>query len=112
MRTFKDVMDRAGRLIEEHRAQASSAGAVYKFVLEGEGGGTFVLNLTDTPGVMEGDGAADCTMRMTIDDFVDMAEGRMDSRELFFQGRLLVDGDMGLALKLKKLRDSVGMPEL
>ena len=50
------VTEHAGRMIEEHRAQATATGAIYKFVLSGEGGCTFVLNLTDNPSVTEGDG--------------------------------------------------------
>jgi len=112
MTTVNELIERAGRMIDEHRAQATATGAIYKFVLGGEGGCTFVLNLTDTPGVTEGDGDANCTIRMAASDFIEMAEGRIDSRELFFAGRLRVDGDMGLALKLKKLRDTVRSSQL
>lgn len=103
MATVEDILERAGAMIEQHRDQASAVGARYKFVLSGEGACTFVLNLTENPNLSTGDGAADCTIRTAASEFVRMAEGEVDSRELFFSGKLKVDGDMGLALKLKKL---------
>ena len=107
MPTIKELMDEANQLLEEHRAEAVATGGVYKFVLEGPGGGTFVLNLNDATGVIEGDGSANCTIYVGVDDFIEMAEGHIDSRELFFAGKLRVDGDIGLALKLKKLQSTI-----
>jgi putative sterol carrier protein len=103
MATAKEWMDEAKKRIEENKAKASMTGAVYKFVLDGDGGGTFLMDLTDCPGVTEADGDAHCTIKMGAKDFVDMVEGRVDSRQLFFMGKLRVEGDMGLAMKLKKL---------
>lgn len=103
MPTVGDILDRAGTIIEEHKERASAVGARYKFVLNGEGACTFMLNLTENPNVFEGEGEADCTIRTAASEFIRMAEGQVDSRELFFMGKLKVDGDMGLALKLKKL---------
>jgi putative sterol carrier protein len=112
MATVKELMERASRILAEHKAEARQLSTVYKFVLEGEDGGTFVLDLTDNPSVSVGDGPANCTIRLAAADFVEMAEGRIDSRDLFFAGKLRVDGDMGLALKLKKLRDTVRATQL
>jgi putative sterol carrier protein len=103
MPTVRDILNRASDMIESHRDNASSLGARYKFVLSGEGGCTFVLDLTDSPGVFEGDHDADCVIRVDTKDFIRMAEGEVDSRDLFFGGKLKVVGDMGLALKLKKM---------
>lgn len=106
MATVKELMERAGRVITEHRDEAGAVGAVYKFVLAGDEGGTYVMDLKDQLAVTESDDDSDCTIRMEASDFVDMAEGRVDSRELFFTGRMTVDGDMGLAMKLRKLTAS------
>ena len=107
MTTIKELMDHARKMIDENKALASSTGAVYKFVLDGDGGGTFVINLKDNPGVTEGDGAANCTVKMGTTDFVDMIERRVDSRMLFFAGKVRVEGDIGLALKLKKILNTI-----
>jgi putative sterol carrier protein len=94
---------------EEDRGGQSSGtiGAVYKFVLDGDGGGTFIMNFTDNPGVTEADGAAQCIIKMAANDFVNVVEGRADMRLLFFTGKVKVEGDMGLAIKLKKLFDTI-----
>ena len=103
MVTVKEILERANAIVFSNKERASAANVRYKFVLNGDAICTFVLDLTEAPGVSEGDGAADCTFRMGAADFIRLADGEVDSRELFFSGKLKVDGDMGLALKLKKL---------
>lgn len=107
MATAKDKMDEAKKRIEENPEQAKQIGAVYKFVLDGDGGGTWIMNLKDNPGVTEGDGDAQCTIKMAAGDYVDMVEGRANGQQLFFTGKLKIEGDMGLAMKLQKLTDMI-----
>jgi putative sterol carrier protein len=107
MATARDFMDRANKRIEENKAQASTIGGVYKFVLHGDGGGTFIINLTDNPGVTEGEGAAQCTIKMSAKDYVDMIEGRADGRKLAFMGKLKIEGDLAAALKLQKISEMI-----
>ena len=45
---------------------------------------------------------------MAARDFIDVVEGRADRRALFFMGRLSVEGDWALAMKLKKLDEMMG----
>jgi putative sterol carrier protein len=105
MTTASDKLKQMGAMIAEKKSQASAIGAVFKFALEGEGGGDFIVNLKDNPGVTEGDGPAECTIRMTSQDFVDLTEGKANGQQLFFTGRLKVEGDMSLALRLQALMD-------
>jgi putative sterol carrier protein len=102
MKTAKELMQIAQKKIQENKEQAAVLDTVYKFVLSGDDGGTFVINLADNPGVTEGDGAANCTIKMAAKDFAKMVAKRSDPRSFFFLGKLRVEGDMGLALKLKK----------
>lgn len=62
MTTVKDLMQRASNMIDEDPDQARKFGGIYKFVLEGDGGRTFIIDLTDNPRVIDGDGAAQCTI--------------------------------------------------
>lgn len=105
MATAKEKMDEAAKKIAENAEQAKAIGAVYKFVLAGDGGGTWVMNLKDNPGVSEGEGDAQCTIKMAANDYVDMLEGRANGQQLFFSGKLKIEGDMGLAMKLQKLTE-------
>lgn len=105
MTTASDKLKQMGAKIAENKTQASAIGAIFKFVLDGDGGGSFIVNLKDSPGVTEGDGAAECTVRMTAQDFVDLTEGKANGQQLFFTGKLKVEGDMSLALRLQPLMD-------
>lgn len=107
MTTAKELMQRIGEKIAGRNELLSGVGAVYKFVLDGEGGGTYLVDLKSALSVSESDGPAACTIRMTAGDFVDLFEGRANGQALFFGGRLKVEGDMGLALKLQTLTDIV-----
>jgi putative sterol carrier protein len=105
MTTGKELIERLGSKISQDPSVAASFGAIYKFVLEGNGGGTWIVNMKDAPGAREGDGAADCTISLDASDFVDLVEGRANGQQLYFQGRLRIDGNLGLALKLQNLAD-------
>jgi putative sterol carrier protein len=107
MATAQELMRLIGEKIAGRKELLSSVGAVYKFVLDGDGGGTYLVDLKSELKVTEGDGAAACTVLMTAADFVDLFEGRANGQALFFGGRLRVEGDMGLALKLQTLTDVV-----
>lgn len=103
MATARELMEKAGKKIEQNSDAAKAIGAVYKFVLEGEGGGTYVMDLKDDPKVTEGEAEAPCTIRMAASDWVEMLEGRANGQQLFFTGKLKIEGDMGLAMKLQNL---------
>src|SRR5688572_14848722 len=105
MATGKELIERLGAKVAKDPNVASNFGAIYKFVLEGAGGGTWIVNLKDAPGAREGDGDADCTISLSSTDFVDLIEGRANGQQLYFQGKLRIDGNLGLALKLQNLAD-------
>ncbi|RZJ16674.1 MAG: SCP2 sterol-binding domain-containing protein [Brevundimonas sp.] len=49
------------------------------------------------------DKPADATIKLAWDDFIALAEGRLDPMMAFMQGKLKIDGDMMLAQKLAPL---------
>jgi putative sterol carrier protein len=53
--------------------------------------------------VTNDDGAADCTLKVTLGDFVDMVEGRLNGMNAFMSGKLKVEGDMSIAMKLQTI---------
>lgn len=103
MATASELFERIGQKISGRSELLTSIGAVYKFVLDGDGGGTWLVDLKSGPAVKAEDGPAACTVRMTSADFVDLFEGRANGQALFFAGKLKVEGDMSLALKLESL---------
>jgi predicted lipid carrier protein YhbT len=105
MTTASELMTKIGEKIRGREELKTSIGAVYKFVLSGDGGGTFLVDLKQALTVTESDGAAACTVSMAASDFVDLFEGRQNGQALFFAGKLRVDGDMSLALKLGNVTD-------
>jgi putative sterol carrier protein len=105
MTTAAELATRIGEKVAGRKDLQAAVGAVYKFVLEGDGGGTYVLDLKEKLAVIPGDGPAGCTIRMAASDFVDLFEGRANGQALFFGGKLKIEGDMGLALKLQTLTD-------
>lgn len=105
MATVHDLMEMARGRMEEERADAAALGAVYKFILEGSDGGTFMIDMVEPPAIREADETADCTIRMKADDFVRMIETKGDPRQYLFMGKLKVDGNIGLAIKLRKFTD-------
>ena len=46
---------------------------------------------------------ADCTVRVSLADFTDIAAGKANAQMAFMTGKLKVDGDMSVALKLGAL---------
>ena len=76
--------------------------ASYKFVLGGDGGGTWIVDLTQPGGkITQGDAEAQCTISMLASDFVDLMNGKLNAQMAFLTGRLTVMGDIGMALKLQ-----------
>ena len=105
MTTGTDLMNLLARKVAEKKEQLKGIGAIYKFALEGDGASTFIVDLKNDFSVASGDGPAECTIRMSVPDAVDLFEGRANGQALFFAGKLRIEGDMGLALRLQSLTD-------
>ncbi len=103
MTTASELVDRIRERIKDSPELLTSIGAVYQFVLEGDGGGSYLLDLKESLKISADEGPAACTVRMSATDFVDLFEGRANGQALFLGGKLRVEGDMGLALKLQTL---------
>ncbi len=69
------------------------------------GDGTFLLlDAAQVPNVVSNDDAdADCTLKISMDDFLAMTQGELDGTSAFMSGRLKIEGDMGIAMKLQSV---------
>jgi putative sterol carrier protein len=55
------------------------------------------------PTVTNDDKAADCTLKMDFSDFSDLIGGKLDGMTAFMTGKLKIEGDMGVAMKLQTI---------
>lgn len=76
-------------------AKVPSFDGVAKFVIPGEG-----AIMMDDAGVRAADEPADVTLTAAADVFQAILEGDMNPTTAFMTGKLSVDGNMGLAMKL------------
>ena len=54
-----------------------------------------------TPTVVDNeDRDADCTVKVTMDDFIQIAQGTINPQMAFMTGKLRVEGDVSLAMQL------------
>jgi putative sterol carrier protein len=78
--------------------------AIYKFVLTGEEESTWSVDLTQEPAaIREEDERAHCVLTLPSTVFLDIVNGRLSGGKAFATGKLKVQGDVGLALKLGAL---------
>jgi len=84
---------------------AQKINAIYQFVISGPGGGSWAVDCTQPGGkVVAGTAAgAKCTVTATDADFLSIVNGKMNPQMAFMSGKLKIQGDMGLALKLQQI---------
>ena len=90
---MSDIIDQAVTALGEKMTGEFDGTA--KFMIEGEG-----AIMIDGEGVRAGDEEADVTLTADADTFQSILEGDMDPTAAFMSGKLSVDGDMGMAMKL------------
>lgn len=83
-------------------AASEGVNAVYQFNLSGEQGGQYQLHVADrscrvVPGVHP---SPDITLSMAGQDCLAVLEGRLNGVTAYLNGRLKMDGDIGLAMRL------------
>ena len=77
-------------------------GKKVKFVIDGAG--TVSIDATLIPNtVTSSDLEADCTLRISLDDFVAMINDEVDATELYLLGKLKIEGDLVLATQLSSV---------
>jgi len=91
--------------IAKNPEAAKQVGATYQFVIKGEGGGEWFIDVKNDPKCVPGNpGNAECTMTLAAEDFQKLMENpQANGMQLFFGGKLKVDGNNMLAMKLSKL---------
>ena len=68
------------------------------------GGGTWVVDLKNEAKVSEGaSDAAECTITVAAQDFLDINNGKLNGQVAFMSGKLKIKGDMSKAMKLQQV---------
>jgi putative sterol carrier protein len=91
------MSDMIAKAVEEldTKAKASGMSETVKFNIEGEG-----AVVIDGTGARASDEEADLTVTADSETFQGMMDGSLDSTSAFMMGKITIDGDMGLAMKL------------
>ena len=94
-----------GEKLERDPNRTAGMTASYQFHITGDGGGDWFLRIVDgkpevEKGVLE---KADVVQTMTAEDYVALATGKIPGQELFFSGRMKVEGDGFLGMKLGQI---------
>jgi putative sterol carrier protein len=101
--TIRDLFASLPGHFNAHAAGGLSAS--YQFNLSGEQGGQYQLLVRDaTCTILEGTHASpDVTLAMTADDCLRVMQGQLDGVAAALSGKVRVEGNLGLAIRLKSL---------
>lgn len=91
---MSDIVSKAVEALTEKLGGDAFDGSA-KFEIEGEG--SIVI---DGDGVRASDDETDVTLSADAETFQEILEGELNPTAAFMGGRLSVDGDMGMAMKL------------
>lgn len=91
---MSDILTQAAALLDA-KAKAGDFDGTAKFDIEGEG-----AVIIDNTGARIADDEADVTLSADAETFQSILEGDTNPTAAFMTGKLKVDGDMGMAMKL------------
>uniref|UniRef100_W5MGD7 Sterol carrier protein 2 n=1 Tax=Lepisosteus oculatus TaxID=7918 RepID=W5MGD7_LEPOC len=111
---FKEIEK---KLEEEGEQFVKKIGGVFAFkVRDGPAGNeaTWIVDVKNGKGSVDTDTAkkADCTITMSDSDLLSLMTGKMNPQTAFFQGKLKITGNMGMAMKLQNLQLQPGKAKL
>jgi putative sterol carrier protein len=94
---MSEILTAAVEALNAKLGEGAIDGSV-KFNIEGEG----AVRIDET-GASADDSDADCVLTASPETFRELIDGALDPTQAFMSGRLRVDGDMGVAMKLGAL---------
>ncbi|XP_010117890.1 PREDICTED: non-specific lipid-transfer protein-like, partial [Chlamydotis macqueenii] len=111
---FKEIEK---KLQEEGEQFVKKIGGIFAFkIKDGPDGkeATWVVDVKNGKGsvAVNSDKKADCTITMADADLLALMTGKMNPQTAFFQGKLKISGNMGMAMKLQNLQLQPGKAKL
>lgn len=92
-------------LLQTHSQRAKELGGVYGFQLLGPNASSWTVDLKAEPATVKSGLASnvECTIVLTHEDFTELMKKPSLAMPLFLQGKLKVEGNPMLAMKIQKL---------
>ena len=88
--------------MRERVGEDCGLGAIVKWDFGDDG--IVLLDAKQVPNVVSNDdGPADCTLKISMADFLAMTQGELDGTTAFMMGKLKIDGDMSIAMRLQSV---------
>lgn len=105
--TVRSIFEsRIPKQLESDPDKAKALGGVYQFNVTGDDGGSWCVDLTVPEVREEKNEDAQCTIEVADADFVDIVSGALPGPQAFMMGKLRIEGDMALAMKLGEVLGS------
>ncbi len=91
------------KIREKVAADTKGINATIKFAFT-DGTGFLYIDGKSKPGVVHNnDEPAECTVKVSFEDFTKMMNGKLDPTTAFMMQKIKIEGDMGVAMKLGKV---------
>ncbi len=105
MPSTKEIFAQIDEALKADPSRVEGFDCVYQFTLTGDDPGTYQVILK--PGqvsAVEGEPETpQCTIEMDSADYKDMIAGNLNGTQAFMSGKLRVNGDIGLAMRLESV---------
>ena len=99
-----EIFERVEKKLKEHPDEFTAIGAVYKFLINGPEGGTWIIDLRkETMGVREADEHAECTIQILDEHFIDLFTGKLPPGSALLTGKIKLSGNVLLAMRFAEL---------
>ena len=95
---------------EKDPGRAEGMAGTYVFEVDGEGGGAWTVAFPEEGGLSVSAGAAEepgCKIKVSVEDWNGILSGELDATTAFMSGKLMIEGDMAMAMKLQPILGSV-----
>lgn len=102
-KSVEQIFEEWSGTIAKNADQAKDIDAIYQFNVTGEEEGQYVIDCTTATVKSGADEGAQCVITIDSDDFKGMVDGSINGQQLFMMGKLQIEGDFQLALRLQEV---------